>query len=93
MIIGTLELELRFPQPQSLKEKRTILKSLVTRIRNQFNVAIAEVDGMDLWQASSLVVAAVGKETKQINEILDHVTNFIQSLHDVEITNHSLSIF
>lgn len=63
------------------------------RIRNQFNVAIAEVDGMDLWQASSLVVAAVGRETKQVNEILDHVTDFIRSLREVEITNHSLSIF
>lgn len=93
MIIGTLELELRFSKPQSLKEKRTILKSLIMRIRNQFNVAIAEVDGMDLWQASSLVVAAVGRETKQVNEVLDRVTNFIQSLRDVEIMNHSLSIF
>lgn len=92
MIIGTLELELRFPRPQSLKEKRTILKSLVTRIRNRFNVTVAEIDGMDLWQVSSLVVAAVGRETKQVNEVLDHVTNFVESLRDVEITNHFLSI-
>ncbi len=92
MIIGTLELEPWFSQPQSLKEKRVILKSLVTRIRNQFNAALAEVDGMDLWQTSSLAVAAIGRETKQVNEILDYVTNFIHSVHGVEIVNHFLTI-
>ncbi len=92
MIIGTLELNLRFPGPQSLKEKRMILKSLVTRIKNQFNIAIAEVDGMDLWQSSTLAVAAVGRETKQINEVLDLVVNFINSVHGVELTDHSLTI-
>ena len=92
MIIGALELELRFSEPQSLKEKRMILKSLVTRIRNQFNVAIAEIDGMDLWQTSSLAIAAVGRETKQVNEVLDRVTNFAESVRGVEIINHSLSI-
>ena len=93
MVIGTLELELRFSKPQSLKEKRMILKSLVTRIRNQFNVTIAEIDGMDLWQTSSLAIASIGRETKHVNEILDHVTDFIWSIRDVEIIDHSLSIF
>ncbi len=92
MIIGTLELELRFSEPQSLKEKRVILKSLVTRIRNQFNVSVAEVDGMDLWQTSTLAIATAGRETKFINEILDRVMDFIRSVREVEITNQSLCI-
>lgn len=92
MIIGTLELQLRFPEPQSLKEKRMVLKSLLTRMRSQFNVSVAEVDGMDLWQTSSLAVAAAGRETKQVNEVLDRVQNFIESIHGVEIMNHSLTI-
>jgi len=92
VIIGTLELELRFSEPQSLKEKRVILKSLVTRIRNQFNVSVAEVDGMDLWQTSTLAIATAGRETKFINEILDRVMDFIRSVREVEITNQSLCI-
>ena len=69
-----------------------ILKSLVTRMKNQFNVAVAEVDGMDLWQSSVLAVAAIGRETKPVNEVLDRVINFVESGHDIQITDHSISI-
>ena len=93
MIIGTLQLELRFFQPQSLKEKRMLLKSLVTRIRNQFNVSIAETDGMDLWQTSSLAIAAVGGETKHVNQILSHVAGFIKTERDIEIMKERMEFF
>ena len=90
VVIGTLQLEIRFSEPQSLKEKRMLLKSLVTRIRSQFNVSIAEVDGMDLWQASVLAIACVGKEQKHVNQTLDYVANFVSESRDLEITRQQL---
>ena len=93
MVIGTLQLELHFPQPQSLKEKRVILKSLVSRIQNVFNVSIAEIDGMDLWQASVLAVAAVGRETRRVNQILDRLIEFVRAEQGVEIMRQHMEFF
>ena len=55
--IGVLTLELRLDNSHSLKEKRHVVESLKTRLRNKFNVSVAEIDHQDLWQRS--VVAAV----------------------------------
>jgi hypothetical protein len=55
--IGVLTLELRLENSHSLKEKRHVVESLKDRLRNKFNVAVAEIDHHDLWQRS--VVAAV----------------------------------
>ena len=93
MVIGTLQLQLRFPHPQSLKEKRVLLKSLVDRIRKQFNVSIAEIDGMDLWQTSSLAVAAVGGETKRVNQVLSFVAEFVRGEREIEIMKQQMEFF
>jgi uncharacterized protein YlxP (DUF503 family) len=55
--IGVLTLEIRVEDSHSLKDKRHVVKSLKERLRHKFNVAVAEIDGQDLWQRS--VVAAV----------------------------------
>jgi uncharacterized protein YlxP (DUF503 family) len=61
MIIGVLTLELHLPESNSLKSKRIIIKSLKDRIKNKFNVSIAEIDGNDLWQRCVLGAACVAK--------------------------------
>ena len=60
MLIGTLELALRFPEPQSLKEKRMILKSLVVRLRNRFNVSVAEIVGWIFGRRAALQLQQSG---------------------------------
>ena len=55
--IGVLTLELRLENSHSLKDKRHVVKSLKDRLRNKFNVSVAEIDYQDLWQRA--VVAAV----------------------------------
>lgn len=93
MVIGTLQLKLHFPRPQSLKEKRVLLKSLLERLRQKFNVSVSEVDGMDLWQSSLLAVAVVGGEKRHVNQVLDHVVDFVRSEHEVEITDQVMELF
>lgn len=93
MVIGTLQLELHFFQPQSLKEKRVLLKSLVSRIRREFNVSLSEIDGMDLWQASTLAIAAVGAHTKHVNQILDRVAEYIRRENQLEIVKQQMEFF
>jgi uncharacterized protein len=62
--IGVLTLELRLEHSHSLKEKRHVLESLKDRLRQKFNVAVAEIDYHDLWQRS--VVAAVTVSRDQV---------------------------
>ena len=93
MIIGTLQLELYFSEPQSLKEKRVLLKSLVDRIRRRFNVSVSEIDGMDLWQKTTLAVAAVGNQTRYVNQILDRIAEFIRNENKLEIVKQELEFF
>ncbi|MCD6574314.1 DUF503 domain-containing protein, partial [Candidatus Aerophobetes bacterium] len=50
MVVGTLELQIRLLYSNSLKDKRRIVKSLIARIRNNFNVSIAEVGDYSLWK-------------------------------------------
>lgn len=93
MKVGLLQVEIRFPEPQSLKEKRMLLKSLTSRIRNQFNVSVAEIDGMDVWQRSVLAIASVARENKQANEILNHVLDFIRTERRMELIDQQMEFF
>ncbi|GJL63844.1 MAG: hypothetical protein NPIRA04_24980 [Nitrospirales bacterium] len=79
MIIGLCTIELHFPESQSLKAKRQILSSLKTRLREKFNVSVAEVDDQHLWQKSVLGIACVANESGRVNQVLDQVRNAIQS--------------
>ncbi len=93
MIIGTLQLELHFFRPQSLKEKRVLLKSLLSRLRQRFNISVSEIDGMDLWQKSVLAIAAIGGEKRHINQVLDQVTDFVHEERELEIINQHMEFF
>ncbi len=87
MVVGICYLELHLPQGSSLKGKRQVLKSLITRVRDRFNVSIAEVGGQDLWQRSELGICAVGSDSRFINSSLDKVLNYIEELGILEVVN------
>jgi len=57
MVVGISQITLHLPGCHSLKDKRQVIKSLVTRIRHQFEVAIAEVEEQDRWQIAKLGVS------------------------------------
>ena len=93
MTIGVMRLDLRFPEPQSLKEKRMLLKSLTDRTRRQFNVAVSELDGMDVWQNSLIAVASVAADSARVHQILSHVLEFIRKERNVEVIKEDLELF
>jgi uncharacterized protein YlxP (DUF503 family) len=62
----------------SLKEKRSIVKSLISRIRNKFNVSIAEIDHNDNKQTAVLGISVISNDGRFINEQLDTIINFMQ---------------
>jgi uncharacterized protein YlxP (DUF503 family) len=76
-IVGLLSLELHFPSARSLKDKRTVLRSVKDRLR-KLNVSIAEVDHQDLWQRARLGVVAVGQSQAGVEQSLDAVVEVIE---------------
>jgi uncharacterized protein YlxP (DUF503 family) len=68
MFVGAYRVELFFPASRSLKEKRSILNRMKSRLA-QLNLAVAEVDGQDLWQRSSLGVAAVSSDSVYLDDL------------------------
>ncbi|MBN2415857.1 DUF503 domain-containing protein [bacterium] len=92
MIVGTMLLDLFLPGASSLKEKRMILKSYKAKIRNQFNVSVAEVGFHDKWQRSTIGIAVVANERRFIDEVLSSVSRFIERDGRVEITREEIAI-
>src|SRR5215470_20233760 len=93
MVIGICEITLHLPQCHSLKDKRQIIKSVVARIRNQFEVAIAEVDENDRWQIAKLGASCVSNSSQHASEILEHVRNYIEETRpDLIITNFETEV-
>jgi len=78
MIIGACEITLHLPESHSLKDKRQVIKSVMARVRNQFEVAIAEVEDQDLWQSAKLGVSCVSNSKQHANEILERVQRYIE---------------
>lgn len=93
MTIGALRVRLRLPENQSLKGKRQVVKSITTRVRNKFNVSIAEVEGQGLWQLATLGIACVSNTTRHTNEVLSKVMDFINGIRgDAEVLDYEIEI-
>ena len=88
MVVGVCTIDLHLPGIGSLKGKRQILLSLKERIKNTYNVSIAEIDSNDLWQRAVLGVACVANDGRHVNRVLDSVLNAVRANPSVELVQH-----
>lgn len=93
MFIGVCTIEIHVPESGSLKTKRHSLRSLKDRIRNKFNVSVAEVEDNDLWQKACLAVAAVSNDKSHLNKTLDHVLDMVRGVPEINLLNYHIEIF
>ena len=93
MIVGVCTIELRVHESRSLKAKRQVLKSIIARVKNNFNVAIAEVDYHDKWQRALLGVAVVSTAQDHANGILSKVVNFVEAMYIAELLDYHIEIW
>jgi len=85
MIVETLEIRMRAPWVHSLKEKRMIVKSLVAKIRNRFNVSAMEIAEMDIHQIIVIGIACVAWDTASADRMMDSVIGFLENNTEAEI--------
>jgi uncharacterized protein YlxP (DUF503 family) len=79
MVLGTLRVSLHIPHSRSLKEKRMVVRSLVERLRRQFNVAVAEVDDLDVWQVATLGAVVVSADSRHADQMVRKVLDVIEA--------------
>jgi uncharacterized protein YlxP (DUF503 family) len=74
-VVAVLTLEIFVEHSHSLKEKRHVVKSLKDRLRRRFNVAVAEIDGLDSWQRSVVAAVTVSNDRVRAEQVLQAVEN------------------
>lgn len=92
MIVGLCTVELYIAQAHSLKEKRSVIKSLIERIKHKFNVSIAEIDQQDNWQHAVIGLATVSNQTVHVNQTLNNVARFIENNEFSEVVKITIEI-
>jgi uncharacterized protein YlxP (DUF503 family) len=90
MHVGTLRVRLILRQSRSLKDKRQVVNSIKDRLRNGFNISIAEVDLMDDRQQVVLGIAMVSNETAHLQGALQQILNALRSHPVAELAEHEI---
>jgi len=92
MIVGAAVVEIHVHGSQSLKEKRGVVRSIIGRLRNRFNVSVAEIGGQDTWQRAVIGVAATGNDRTFVRGQLRRAIEFIDDMNLAEITNSDVEL-
>jgi len=93
LIVGVLEVEIFFNGVSSLKEKRRILKSIIDKIKNRFNISIAETDKQEVWQLAKIGIAFVGNEKNYVSQMLASVERYMEDMGKAELVNVQMELY
>lgn len=87
MIVKSMVITMRIPWAKSLKDKRMVVKSVLTRSRERFNVSSAEVSSHDDHNTAVLAFVCVAWDTASADSLLEHTLCYIENHFEVEIIN------
>ncbi|BDU93005.1 DUF503 domain-containing protein [Clostridium perfringens] len=87
MRVLNLKITLRASWVHSLKEKRMVVKSIVQRLKNKFNVSVGKVHEQDIHQIIVIGISAVCGDQKQVDSTLENLIDFVEENTDAEIIN------
>ena len=93
MIVATCKVYMRDEAVFSLKEKRMIVKSIINRLKNKFNISVAEVEDQDIHKSIVIGFACVTNETSHANSIVNNVLNFIGNNCEADIVDTVIEFF
>lgn len=92
MVIGILKIELCLPHLHSLKEKRKILKSLIAKLRQKFNISISETGSQDKWQRSSISVVLTCNDSAFAHQVLEGVVKEVERAIEGYLVDYDIEI-
>jgi len=93
MVIGVCTLELSIPTANSLKDKRSVVKSVAARLRNEFNIAVAEVDMLDSWRTATIAAVTVSSDKDYAHGLLTRVALWVERHRlDCELVDYEIEL-
>ena len=93
MQIGVCIIDLYLPGVSSLKGKRSLLKGLIARLHQEFNVSCAELEHHDVWQSTRLGVAVIANESAHVQRVLQKVVRWIEENRpDVSVVDYGIEV-
>jgi uncharacterized protein YlxP (DUF503 family) len=92
MVVGVLQMRLLLREAQSLKDKRSVVKSLRDRIRHEFNVSVSEVDALDLRQTAVLGVALITNEGAFADRVMAKVVDLVRRAPGAELVDYETEL-
>ncbi len=92
MVIGACKVTLRLHEITSLKDKRSIVKKIVERMKNKFNATVAEVGSNDVLNLAEIGIAVTGNDRSFINSVIDKMIDFIEGMFLAEIIDTEMEL-
>ncbi|MBT2665767.1 DUF503 family protein [Bacillus sp. ISL-4] len=86
MIVGSVQCECIIHDTHSLKEKRAVLQRVMTRLKQKFNISVAETDFQELWQRTKITIVTVTSSRKATERELQNALKFLDSFPELERT-------
>lgn len=92
MVVGIGIITFRLHDCRSLKGKRKVIKTIINKIRNNFNASVAEVGSNDIYQRAEIGITLVGSDQPLVNSKLDKIINLADSLGLAELVDSEIEI-
>ncbi len=92
MVVCVCTIVLHIPESRSLKDKRRVLRSLKDKLRQEFNLSVAEVGDNDLWQRAVLGLATVANDGRFADEVMAKAVDLVRKRNDVELLDYSTEV-
>jgi hypothetical protein len=92
MHVGICTIWLTIPESNSLKAKRQVIQSLTDRLKGRFNIAVAEIEALDVHHEAVLGVVTVSNNPRHLNRVLSYVVNFIEETALAVLTDYQIEI-
>jgi uncharacterized protein YlxP (DUF503 family) len=89
VVIGICRIDLTLHDVFSLKDKRSVVKSITGRVKARYNASIAEVGMNDAWKSAVLGIACVSNENTHVDRMIEDIIRFIENDGRVEIVDYS----
>ncbi len=92
IFVGLLTVDLYIAEANTLKDKRQVLQSLLTRLQNRLNVAVAEVGNNDIHRRAQIALTTVSNSQAQVQRVMAATSQLLNSEPTVEVETETLEI-
>jgi len=92
MVVAVARIKFHLHEIHSLKGKRKVVKSMVSQVRNRYNVACSEVNFHDVWQTAEIGVCTVGNSEPMLSSVMERILSFVETSGPVDVVDSKLEI-